>query len=111
MPYVATIEHDGRAYRIEIPQLAVPRCANCHAISIDDEADREISIAFRRAAGLLIPEEIRVGRENFGLTQRAFADLMQVSEATVVRWESGAQIQQGATDQLLRARFATRTAV
>ena len=90
--YATTIEHDGRAYRVEVPGLTVPQCGNCQAISIDDEADQQISAAFRRAAGLLAPEEIRQGREKLGLTQKQFANLLGVGEATVSRWEAGAQI-------------------
>ena len=88
VPYATTIEHDGRSYRVEIPALTVPQCANCHTISIDDEADREISAAFRREARLLSPEEIRQGREKLGLTQKQFANLLGVGEATVSRWET-----------------------
>jgi hypothetical protein len=68
LPYATTIDHDGRAYRVQMPGLTVPQCANCQAISIDDEADRQISAAFRREARLLAPDEIRQGREKLGLT-------------------------------------------
>src|SRR5437764_12161785 len=102
VPYATTIEHDGRAYRVEIPALTVPQCSHCHAISIDDEADQQISAAFRREAKLLSPEEIRQGREKLGLTQKQFANLLVVGEATVSRWETGAQIQQRAMDRYLR---------
>ena len=37
--YAATIEHDGRSYRVELPDLTVPRCAHCQTISLDEEAD------------------------------------------------------------------------
>ena len=59
LAYATTIDHDGRAYRVEVADLTVPQCSNCHAISIDDEADRQIGAAFRREARLLTPEEIR----------------------------------------------------
>jgi putative zinc finger/helix-turn-helix YgiT family protein len=111
VPYATTIEHDGRAYRVEIPELAVPQCANCEAISIDDEADQQISAAFRRAARLLAPEEIRQGREKLGLTQKQFANLLGVGEATVSRWETGAQIQQRAMDRFVRVCLASPAAV
>jgi putative zinc finger/helix-turn-helix YgiT family protein len=111
VPYAATIEHDGRAYRLEIPALTVPRCDNCQALSIDDEADRQISAAFRQVARLLAPEEIRQGREELRLTQKQFANLLGVGEATVSRWETGAQIQQRAMDRFLRVCFATPAAV
>ena len=80
-PYAATIEHDGRSYRVEIP------------------------------ARLLTPEEIRQGREKLGLTQKQFANLLGVGEATVSRWETGAQIQQRALDRFLRVCLASPAAV
>src|ERR1700736_175281 len=111
VPYTTTIEHDGRAYRVEIPALTMPQCGNCQAISIDDEADQQISAAFRREARLLAPEEIRQGREKLGLTQKQFANLLGVGEATVSRWETGGQIQQRAMDRFLRVCFASPSAV
>ena len=80
VPYARTIEHDGRAYQVEIPAFTVPQCGNCQAISIDDEADHQISAAFRREAQLLAPEEIRQGREKLALTQKQFANLLGVGE-------------------------------
>src|SRR5947209_859693 len=88
IPYGTTIEHDGRAYRVAIPALSVPQCAHCKALSLDDEADRQISAAFRHEARLLAPEEIRQGRETLGLTQKEFANLLGVGEATISRWET-----------------------
>jgi putative zinc finger/helix-turn-helix YgiT family protein len=111
MEYATTIEHDGRAYRVEIPALTVPQCAGCQAISIDDEADQQISAAFRREARLLTPEEIRQGRERLGLTQKQFANLLGVGEATVSRWETGAQVQQRALDRFLRVCLASPAVV
>jgi putative zinc finger/helix-turn-helix YgiT family protein len=111
VPYVTNIEHDGRAYRIQVPVLSVPQCTNCKAISIDDEADRQISAAFRREARLLTPEEIRQGREKLGMTQKQLANLLGVGEATISRWETGAQIQQRAMDRFLRVCFASSAAV
>jgi putative zinc finger/helix-turn-helix YgiT family protein len=111
VPYTITIDHDGRAYRVEIPALTVPQCGSCKAISIDDEADQQISAAFRAEARLLTPGEIRLGREKLGLTQKQFANLLGVGEATVSRWETGAQIQQRALDRFLRVCFGSPAAV
>jgi putative zinc finger/helix-turn-helix YgiT family protein len=109
--YSTTIEHDGRAYCVEIAALTVPQCGNCRALSIDEEADQQISAAFRREARLLTPEEIREGREKLELTQKQFANLLGVGEATVSRWETGAQIQQRAMDRFLRVCLASPAAV
>lgn len=111
VPYTTTIEHHGRAYRVEVAALTVPRCANCQALSIDDEADRQISVAFRREARLLSPEDICVGREKLGLIQKDFANLLGVGESTVSRWETGTQIQQRALDRFLRLCFKCPAAV
>jgi len=111
LPYVTTIEHDGRKYRVDIPALTSPQCGHCQAISIDDEANRQISAAFRREARLLTPEDIRDGRDNLGLTQRQFANLLGVGESTISRWETGAQIQQRALDRFLRLCLASPAAV
>lgn len=111
VPYATTIEHDGRAYRVEIPALTVLQCGNCQAISIDDEADHQISAALRSEARLLAPQAIRQGREMLTLTQKQFANLLGVGEATVSRWETGAQFQQRAMDRFLRLCLANPAAV
>ncbi len=111
LPYATTIEHEGCSYRVEVTSLTVPQCGHCQTISIDDEADRAISAAFRRSARLLTPDEIRQGRERLGMNQKQFASLLGVGEATISRWETGAQIQQRAMDRFLRLCLASPAAV
>ena len=65
----------------------------------------------RREARLLTPDEIRDGREKLGLTQKQFANLLGVGEATVSRWETGAQVQQRAMDRFVRLCFTSPAAV
>jgi len=77
----------------------------------DDETDQQISAAFRRAAGLPAPEEIRQGREKLALTQKQLANLLGVGEGTVSRWGTGARIQQRAMDRFLRVCRASPAAV
>ena len=105
VPYTTQIDHDGRKYTLTIPDLVVPRCANCGTISPDDEANRQNSAAFRKQAGLLSPEQIRSQRLALGLTQQALADLLGVAVFTLSHWETGAQIQQRSLDRSLRAFF------
>ncbi len=111
LPYAITVDHDGRSHTVEIPELVAPQCGHCKEISLDEEADRQISAAFRQTAGLLRPEQIREGRERLGLTQKQFANLLGVGEATISRWETGAQIQQRAMDRFIRLCLASRAAV
>jgi len=107
MDYTTEVVHDGRPYLVTVPALRTPRCQNpaCRAILLDTDANRRITRAFRRAANLLEPEEIRRRREELGLTQAALAERLEVGPATVSRWETGAQIQQRSLDKLLRLFF------
>jgi putative zinc finger/helix-turn-helix YgiT family protein len=103
--YREEVEHDGRVYTIVIPALQVLKCANCGALVLDDDANRQVSEALRREAGLLSPAEIRQQREALGLTQKQLANCLQVGESTLSRWETGGQIQQRSLDRFLRAFF------
>src|SRR5262249_51252387 len=81
------------------------RCRNCGAMILDTEANRQISLAFRRQVGLLTPDEIREKREALGLKQGELAAYLSVAPATLSRWENGVQIQQRCMDKLLRLFF------
>ena len=105
-PYSTEMQYDGRIYSFEVPELSAPRCTNCGAIVLDDQANDQITDALRRQVGLLTPEQIRSNRESLGLKQRDFADRLGVGESTVSRWETGAQIQQRSLDRLMRIYFA-----
>ncbi len=105
--YTTTIEHDGRSYTVQVPSLEVPKCRNCGKLVLVDSANRRISDAFRREAGLLTPEEIRAGRIRCGLDQQTFADQLGIAVSTLSRWETGAQIQQRSLNRLMEAYFAS----
>jgi|SRR5579864_1926088 len=103
--YSTEIVHDGRSYIVTLPTLRTFRCRNCGEVVLDAEANKQISEAFRRQAGLLTPEEIRQNRKNLGLTQEELAELLGIAEATLSRWENGWQIQQRSLDKLMRLFF------
>jgi putative zinc finger/helix-turn-helix YgiT family protein len=103
--YEAELEHDGRAYQIALSEVPALRCTHCGTIVLGDAADQMLSDALRQQAGLLTPSQIRQGRERHGLTQKGLAAALKISESTVSRWETGAQIQQRSMDLLLRAFF------
>src|SRR5947207_2927314 len=89
MPYSVKVNHDGREYAVDIPSLTVPKCSNCGNVVFDEEANRQIDLAFRRKAKLFTPDEIREKREALGLTQQRFADWFGVAVSTLCRWETG----------------------
>lgn len=103
--YATELDHDGRKHLISVINFPAMRCANCGSIILDDAANRRLSDALRSTAGLLQPGEIRAGREALGLTQKELASYLQIAEATLSRWETGAQIQQRSLDKLLRGFF------
>ena len=105
VPYAAEVEHDGRAYPVALPALDVLRCGRCGATVLDDAANEKVSDAFRSVAGLLAPAQIRRRREALGLTQKQLSAFLDISESTLSRWETGAQVQQRAMDRLLRGFF------
>jgi putative zinc finger/helix-turn-helix YgiT family protein len=108
--YFADLEHDGRKYHVVLADLHAARCSNCGTIMLDEAANRRLSDALRAEAGLLQPSEIRAHREELRLTQKALAGHLQIAEATLSRWETGAQIQQRVMDRFLRVFFQSTEA-
>lgn len=106
IPYIVQVDNDGQKYDVTIPDLEVARCANCGNIVLHDAANRRITTAFRRVAGLLTPEEIRFHRERVGLTPEELAEHLGVTALTLSRWEKGDLIQPRSLDRFLRAILA-----
>jgi putative zinc finger/helix-turn-helix YgiT family protein len=103
--YTTSMDHDGRPHQVTVSNFEVAKCRKCGAITLDGIALRRLSDALRAAAGLLQPTEIRFKRESLNLTQKDLAKYLQIAEATLSRWETGAQIQQRSMDKLLRLFF------
>jgi putative zinc finger/helix-turn-helix YgiT family protein len=85
------------------PHLACPKCGEIVLRFRDSKRMHEDATAiYRTKHGLLSADEIRMIREQFGLTQSDLARLLQLGANTVSRWESGRNVQTGAMDILLR---------
>ncbi len=104
--YPTTLEHDGRAFDLLVPNLPVLVCSKCNYRTLDSVAVSMLGTALRDAAGLLQPETIRKYRLALKLGQKAMADHLGIAPATLSRWETGTQIQQRGYDKLLRQYFA-----
>lgn len=103
--YQARVKHDGTTHEFAVPRFEVPRCGSCGELIITDEADRQLDIALRKHLGLLSPEDILQNRKALGLTQQDVASRTRIAKETICRWETGALVQSGAMDTLLRAFF------
>lgn len=104
--YETQLEHDGRPYTVRLQNFEARQCANCQELTYDDDATDRLVEALRAAAGIMPAKEIRRRRVELGFTQKEMAGLLQISESTLSRWETGAQMQQRSMDLLLRAFFA-----
>jgi putative zinc finger/helix-turn-helix YgiT family protein len=103
--YTTTRKHDGRAYTIRIPDLAIPTCRKCGAQSFSVGDDERIIAALRAQLSLLTPQEIQERRGQLELNQQEMAEQLGVAKETISRWETGALIQSRAMDNLLRLFF------
>jgi DNA-binding transcriptional regulator YiaG len=99
------MEHDGRAYTVDIPGFTLLECEACKTRFLTDAGRKQLTYALRKKADLLLPEEIRAERVRQRLTQEQLANYLKVAKETVSRWETGGQIQQRAMDLLLRIFF------
>lgn len=94
-----------RGCDITVP-VSVECCANCGEMLGSDEQDQriidQVHAEYRRQKGLLTPEEIKDIRERYQLSQRSFAALLGMSEASINRYERGG-LQDESHDTVIRA--------
>src|SRR5579884_2140566 len=81
--YTITVKHDGRAYTIRIPDLAIPTCRNCGSQVFGVGDDDRIIAALRAQIGLLTPQEIQDRRGRLGMTQQEMAEQLGVAKETI----------------------------
>jgi putative zinc finger/helix-turn-helix YgiT family protein len=103
--YEVERNHDGKLYKLSIPDLRVNRCDHCGELYFDAAADEQIAAALRKRLHLLPPDAIRRNIASLGLTQKELAERMGVAAETMSRWLSGAMIQSRAMDNLMRLYF------
>lgn len=97
-----TLNVKGREITLVVP---VRICTVCGEDVLDEELDNESLVAFyneyRKLENLLLPTDIRVIRQKYGLSQSSFAKLLGFGEKTITRYENGA-IQDICHDNLIR---------
>jgi len=103
-------EEREETYTVRGREITVPVktavCAECgESLGSDDEDEKVLGAvyeAFRRKEDLLTPEQIKQIRERYRLSQKSFAALLGMSEATINRYEKGA-LQDRTHDTAIRA--------
>ena len=98
-------EYTVRGY-VTTHDVQVEVCVSCGEALFDECRDQKLIenafAAYRRAKGLLLPDDIHSIRTRFGLSQAAFANLLGMSQATLNRYEGGG-LQDDAHDELIRS--------
>lgn len=83
-------------------RVPVVTCQTCGSAWTGSEAEDIRHAAVCRYLGRLSPAEILDIREGHGLSQSEFSRLTGFGEASLCRWETGAQIQNASSDRFLR---------
>jgi putative zinc finger/helix-turn-helix YgiT family protein len=104
MPAIAEMAATIRAEEIPVRAEAMV-CRNCGFQVMTDAQSDAYGIAsaeaYRAKHGLLTTAELKRVRERLGMSFRAFANYLQVGEASPKRWEAGL-VQDRAMDELIR---------
>lgn len=77
-------------------------CRSCGFNFLDFHAEEAQHNAICDHLGILKPEEILAIRQKYGLSRSDFAQITKIGEATLGRWERGANLQNFANDHYLR---------
>ena len=95
--------YDVCGERIEV-EAQILVCAECGEEFYCEELDNATLVTayneYRRRHKLLLPEEIKKNREQYGLSQRSFAKLLNWGDKTICRYENGS-VQDKAHNSLL----------
>lgn len=103
-------ERRKETYTVRGKEITVPVdvevCAECEEALSSEGGDQkildEVNSAYRNQEGLLSPGEIRGIRKQYALSQKSFAGLLGMSEATINRYEKG-KLQDQTHDNAIRA--------
>lgn len=83
-------------------------CSVCGEELFDEELEEEniqrVYDIYRKKHGILSPEEIKNIRESYGLSQRAFAKLLGIGEASIARYETGALPEKSLSNMIMLLR-------
>jgi putative zinc finger/helix-turn-helix YgiT family protein len=101
------IDDAARERELTVRGVTRDECSNCGEVFLDDDATQKIEHARLQAMRRLAPAEIKAFREKLGRTQTDMAHLLGLGEKTYARWESGAYIQNAASDRYLRLLMAS----
>ena len=93
----------GETFWVPAPVHVCPHCSyEMPAVGYHTQVCQATGDAYRQKHGLLTSAEIIGHRKAMKKSQRQFADFVGVSVASLKRWETGALVQDKASDELVR---------
>jgi len=101
------VDDAARERELRVRGVTRDECSSCGEVFLDDDATQKIESARLQAMRRLAPAEIKAFREKLERTQTDMARLLGLGEKTYARWESGAYIQNAASDRYLRLLMAS----
>ncbi|MDF9408555.1 type II toxin-antitoxin system MqsA family antitoxin [Pelotomaculum isophthalicicum JI] len=88
------VVHEIKGETITLKNVEIPHCSVCGSQLSDlviEEKHFDLALTqYKKDKGLLMPEDIKIIREYYGLSQRAFARALGFAESTINRYELGA---------------------
>lgn len=101
--YRETFPHGTGASMVEIVvDVPIRYCKACDFYFQDLAAERLKQEALCRHLGVLTPDEVRSIRTGYRMSRSEFAKVTGIGEASLNRWENGANVQTVANDKYLR---------
>ena len=98
-----TFQYGRGAEAVELTcNVPVYECDQCGYEWTGAGAEDARQVAVCRHLGRLAPDEVRNIRERRRLSQAEFSRITGFGEASLSRWETGAQVQNASNDRLLR---------
>jgi len=100
--HIPTVDGQGIAETKEV-EVDAWRNPNNGEIYLDGEALKQLDDVKARYFGLMLPDEIKELRDQFGVTQKRMAELLEIGEKSYCRWETGRERPSRSMNLLLTA--------
>ncbi len=105
------VDDAGRERELKVRGVTRDECSNCGEVFLDEDATQKLESARLQAMRRLAPADIKAFRERLDRTQTEMARLLGFGDKTYARGESGAYIQNAASDRYLRLLMASEANV
>jgi putative zinc finger/helix-turn-helix YgiT family protein len=92
----------GEEFQVTKEFYQCPGCGKAFISSLGHSALDEAYRKYRQRHGMLLPEEIRQGREGYGLTQAELSQLLDW-EGPILSWYENGALQEEEHDKLLQS--------